>query len=76
MNPEETRRQESVHELTQALLEAGTAWARYGLSMARASLDVSARSLDATAGFLGALADRLVLPETRETLDGSDHDRK
>jgi hypothetical protein len=49
----------SGDELAQALVGAGTAWARYGLTVARASLGATARTLEATAGLLGALSDRI-----------------
>lgn len=62
MNTEESvpgeRTEEAAGELAQALVGAGSAWARYGLTVARASLDGAARTLEATATLLGALSDR------------------
>ncbi|MEB2313107.1 MAG: hypothetical protein OZ921_13580 [Sorangiineae bacterium] len=44
------------HELVEALVDVGAAWARYGLGVGRAALETSARTLSVTASALDALA--------------------
>lgn len=47
------------HDLVAALVDVGSAWARYGLEMGKLALETSARTLGTTASALGTIARNL-----------------
>ncbi len=53
------------HELVEALVDVGAAWARYGLDLGRLALETSAKTLGTTASALGTIAKNLE-PEKRD----------
>lgn len=47
------------HDLVEALVDVGSAWARYGLDLGRLALETSAKTLGVTANALGTLSKNL-----------------
>lgn len=47
------------HDLVSALVDVGSAWARYGLEIGKLALETSARTLGTTANALGTIAKNL-----------------